>query len=98
MFGLFILFFIATVRMRSGSEKRLNINDCLAYVNLVKEMFRDNKEKYHDFLEAMRDLKVERFEHVAPPSLKSNIFLFLCLLYFLSKDMILLYDDLFLYC
>jgi len=73
--------------MGSGSEKRLTINNGVAYVNLVKEVFRDNKEKYHDFLEAMRDLKVERFEHVAPPSPNSNNFLFLCFLYFLSKNM-----------
>ena len=73
--------------MGSGSEKRLTINNGVAYVNLVKEVFRDNKEKYHDFREAMRDLKVERFEHVAPPFPNSNNFLVLCLLYFLSKNM-----------
>ena len=72
-----------------------------AYVNLVKGVFRDKKEKHHGFLEALKDFKVKRFEHVAPLSFNSNIFIFLCLLYFLrSKNLdfvIWLFVSLFIY-
>ncbi|XP_068476958.1 paired amphipathic helix protein Sin3-like 3 [Phaseolus vulgaris] len=60
--------------IKSGGEHRLTVNDGLTYVNLVKEVFRDKKEKYHGFLEAMKDFKAKRFEYVVPLSPTSNIF------------------------
>jgi len=67
--------------MKSGGEQRLPVNDGLAYVNLVKEVFRDKKEKYHGFLKAMKDLKAKRSEYVVPLSPTSNIFFSLSIIF-----------------
>ncbi|XP_068504270.1 paired amphipathic helix protein Sin3-like 3 [Phaseolus vulgaris] len=50
--------------IKSGGEHRLTVNDGLTYVNLVKEVFRDKKEKYHGFLEAMKDFKAKRIDTI----------------------------------
>lgn len=49
--------------MMSGGQK-LTTNDALAYLKAVKEMFQDNREKYDDFLEVMKDFKAQRFDLV----------------------------------
>ncbi|XP_057419362.1 paired amphipathic helix protein Sin3-like 4 isoform X2 [Lotus japonicus] len=48
-------------QMMSGGQK-LTTNDALAYLKAVKEMFQDNREKYDDFLEVMKDFKAQRID------------------------------------
>ncbi|KAI0508130.1 hypothetical protein KFK09_014264 [Dendrobium nobile] len=42
------------------SEQKLMTSDALAYLKCVKYLFKDNKEKYNEFLEVMRDFKSQR--------------------------------------
>jgi hypothetical protein len=42
----------------------LATNDALSYLKAVREMFQDDKEKYDEFLEVMKDFKAQRFGHV----------------------------------
>ena len=36
-------------------------DQALAYVNAVKETFKDRKEKYEEFLEVLKDYRTQRF-------------------------------------
>jgi histone deacetylase complex regulatory component SIN3 len=42
------------------SAQRLTANDALAYLKAVKEQFQDDRAKYDEFLEVMRDFKSTR--------------------------------------
>ncbi|KAF8390325.1 hypothetical protein HHK36_024850 [Tetracentron sinense] len=44
-----------------GTQK-LTTNDALAYLKAVKDMFQDNREKYEEFLEVMKDFKAQRID------------------------------------
>ncbi|WJX87928.1 Paired amphipathic helix protein Sin3-like 5 [Trifolium repens] len=37
-------------------------NDALSYLKAVREMFQDDKEKYIEFLEVMKDFKAQRID------------------------------------
>ena len=41
---------------------KLTTTDALTYLKEVKEMFRDQREKYGTFLEVMKDFKAQRYE------------------------------------
>lgn len=41
--------------------QKLTTNDALEYLKNVKDIFRDKKEKYEDFLEVMKEFKAQRF-------------------------------------
>lgn len=43
-----------------GQAQGLTPNDALGYLRAVKEMFRDNKGKYDEFLVVMKDFKAQR--------------------------------------
>ena len=43
----------------SGGQK-LTSDDALQYLKQVKEMFQDQREKYEQFLEVMKDFKGQR--------------------------------------
>ncbi|GAB4839893.1 hypothetical protein Ancab_020602 [Ancistrocladus abbreviatus] len=45
-----------------SSTQRLTTNDALAYLKAVKEKFQDNKDKYEEFLEVMKDFKAQRID------------------------------------
>lgn len=68
--------------MMSDGQK-LTTNDALSYLKAVREMFQDNKEKYDDFLEVMKDFKAQRYvhgvlhSHSFVPFLGVHIFIFL---------------------
>ena len=47
--------------MGGGSTQKLTTSDALAYLKAVKDIFQDNREKYDDFLEVMKDFKAQRF-------------------------------------
>ena len=54
------------------SAQKLTTNDALAYLKAVKDKFHDNRAKYDEFLEVMRDFKSARSESPSPsPHLKS---------------------------
>ncbi|KAK2408186.1 paired amphipathic helix protein Sin3 [Trifolium repens] len=40
----------------------LATNDALSYLKAVREMFQDDKEKYDEFLEVMKDFKAQRID------------------------------------
>lgn len=44
----------------STASQKLTTNDALSYLKAVKEIFENNKEKYEDFLEVMKDFKAQR--------------------------------------
>ncbi|KAL0925039.1 hypothetical protein M5K25_003345 [Dendrobium thyrsiflorum] len=44
------------------SEQKLTTGDALTYLKRVKDLFQDNKEKYNEFLEVMRDFKSQRID------------------------------------
>ncbi|KAF3339203.1 paired amphipathic helix protein Sin3-like 3 isoform X4 [Carex littledalei] len=46
----------------SVSGAKLTTNDALDYLKKVKEMFQDQKEKYDEFLEVMKDFKCQRID------------------------------------
>ncbi|XP_077222252.1 paired amphipathic helix protein Sin3-like 4 [Tasmannia lanceolata] len=45
-----------------SSGQKLTTNDALAYLKEVKDIFQDNKEKYNEFLEVMKDFKAQRID------------------------------------
>ena len=47
--------------MTEGSSQKLTTNDALTYLNEVKNVFRDKKEKYDEFIKIMKDFKSQRF-------------------------------------
>ncbi|KAK1302225.1 Paired amphipathic helix protein Sin3-like 4 [Acorus calamus] len=46
----------------NGREQKLTTNDALAYLKAVKDMFQDQKDKYDEFLEVMKDFKAQRID------------------------------------
>nr|XP_011463409.1 PREDICTED: paired amphipathic helix protein Sin3-like 4 isoform X2 [Fragaria vesca subsp. vesca] len=46
----------------STASQKLTTNDALSYLKAVKEIFENNKEKYEDFLEVMKDFKAQRVD------------------------------------
>ncbi|XP_050375013.1 paired amphipathic helix protein Sin3-like 4 isoform X2 [Argentina anserina] len=50
-----------TTQTPTASQK-LTTNDALSYLKAVKEIFENNKEKYEDFLEVMKDFKAQRVD------------------------------------
>ncbi|CAL5196996.1 unnamed protein product [Lathyrus oleraceus] len=48
-------------QVMSGGQK-LTTNDALSYLKAVREMFQDDKEKYDEFLEVMKDFKAQRID------------------------------------
>lgn len=46
--------------MGGGGTQKLTTNDALQYLKAVKDIFQDNREKYDDFLEVMKDFKAQR--------------------------------------
>lgn len=48
----------------TGGQK-LTTNDALSYLKAVREMFQNDKEKYDEFLEVMKDFKAQRFIHLS---------------------------------
>lgn len=55
----------AFVQCRNGQPRTikggLTTTDALTYLKAVREMFRDNQEKYETFLELMKDFKAQRY-------------------------------------
>ena len=47
--------------MKEGSSQKLTTSDALTYLDKVKNVFRDKKEKYDEFLKIMKDFKSQRF-------------------------------------
>ncbi|KAL2633451.1 hypothetical protein R1flu_004930 [Riccia fluitans] len=43
-------------------QQRLTTDDALAYLKAVKDMFKDDKDKYDEFLEVMKDFKAQRID------------------------------------
>uniref|UniRef100_A0A7N0V4M3 Histone deacetylase interacting domain-containing protein n=1 Tax=Kalanchoe fedtschenkoi TaxID=63787 RepID=A0A7N0V4M3_KALFE len=43
-----------------GTSQKLTTNDALSYLKKVKDMFQDQREKYDQFLEVMKDFKAQR--------------------------------------
>ncbi|KZV47993.1 hypothetical protein F511_32684 [Dorcoceras hygrometricum] len=43
-----------------SSTQRLTTNDALTYLKAVKDIFQDNRDKYDDFLDIMKDFKAQR--------------------------------------
>lgn len=86
IFWTFVEWSSGQPQMTSGGQK-LTTNDALAYLKAVKDMFQDNREKYDDFLEVMKDFKAQRFGHVVlhSPTIKHSFPPFL-LLYILSRN------------
>lgn len=46
----------------ASSTQKLTTNDALAYLKAVKDIFQDNREKYDEFLEVMKDFKSQRID------------------------------------
>ncbi|KAK8913605.1 Paired amphipathic helix protein Sin3-like 4 [Platanthera zijinensis] len=46
----------------TSSTQKLTTNDALAYLKAVKDIFQDNREKYNEFLEVMKDFKSQRID------------------------------------
>ncbi|KAL9230128.1 hypothetical protein vseg_005517 [Gypsophila vaccaria] len=51
-----------TVAMGGGGRQKLTTDDALQYLKEVKEMFRDQKEKYDYFLGVMKDFKAQNID------------------------------------
>lgn len=49
----------------ASSTQKLTTNDALAYLKAVKDIFQDNREKYDEFLEVMKDFKSQRSAHIS---------------------------------
>ncbi|KAK1423048.1 hypothetical protein QVD17_18342 [Tagetes erecta] len=45
-----------------GSSQKLTTNDALTYLQKVKDIFQDKKEKYDEFLKVMNDFKSQRLD------------------------------------
>jgi hypothetical protein len=54
-----------------ASAQKLTTNDALTYLKAVKDKFHDNRAKYDEFLEVMRDFKSTRslLHPLSPPPL-----------------------------
>ena len=51
------------------------LNDALFYLKAVKDKFQDNRAKYEEFIEVLRDFKSERLVHADPcPNLIHTVF------------------------
>ena len=50
----------------AAAGPKLTTNDALVYLKAVKDKFQDNRAKYEEFLEVMRDFKSERLVHAGP--------------------------------
>jgi paired amphipathic helix protein Sin3a len=50
----------------AAAGQKLTTNDALVYLKAVKDKFQDNRAKYEEFLEVMRDFKSERSVHAVP--------------------------------
>ncbi|GFY88375.1 SIN3-like 3 [Actinidia rufa] len=48
--------------MGGSSTQKLTTNDALAYLKAVKDIFQDNREKYEEFLDVMKDFKAQRVD------------------------------------
>lgn len=48
--------------LAAGAGQKLTTNDALVYLKAVKDKFQDNRAKYEEFLEVMRDFKSERID------------------------------------
>ncbi|KAK9064528.1 hypothetical protein SSX86_015910 [Deinandra increscens subsp. villosa] len=46
----------------NGSSQKLTTNDVLTYLQKVKDIFQDKKEKYDEFLKLMKDFKSQRYD------------------------------------
>ncbi|XP_075524441.1 paired amphipathic helix protein Sin3-like 3 isoform X2 [Primulina tabacum] len=44
----------------TSSTQRLTTNDALTYLKAVKDIFQDNRDKYDNFLDIMKDFKAQR--------------------------------------
>eukprot|EP00249_Psilotum_nudum_P001045 c13326_g1_i1 orf=230-2287(+) len=54
---------LAASRAKSpGPVRHLTTDDALAYLQEVKDIFKDNMEKYGEFLEVMKDFKAQRID------------------------------------
>jgi histone deacetylase complex regulatory component SIN3 len=51
-----------------ASAQKLTTNDALTYLKAVKDKFHDNRAKYDEFLEVMRDFKSTRSLSLPSPS------------------------------
>jgi len=51
---------ISGLDQHSEGSERLSRNDAVEYLKAVKEVFKDNREKYEEFLEVMKALKARR--------------------------------------
>lgn len=47
---------------QAASGQRLTTDDALSYLKAVKEKFKDDKEKYDEFLEVMKDFKAQKID------------------------------------
>lgn len=52
----------ATNNNLAANGQRLTTDDALAYLKAVKEKFKDDKAKYDEFLEVMKDFKVQKVD------------------------------------
>ncbi|XP_071709702.1 paired amphipathic helix protein Sin3-like 4 isoform X2 [Rutidosis leptorrhynchoides] len=48
--------------MSGGSANKLTTSDALTYLKNVKDMFKDQTNKYEEFLEVMKDFKAQRID------------------------------------
>ncbi|XP_058193271.1 paired amphipathic helix protein Sin3-like 3 [Rhododendron vialii] len=48
--------------MGGASTQKLTTNDALVYLKAVKDIFQDNKQKYDEFLDVMKDFKAQRID------------------------------------
>ncbi|KAI8527184.1 hypothetical protein RHMOL_Rhmol12G0056200 [Rhododendron molle] len=49
-------------RMCGASKPKSTTNDALAYLKAIKDIFQDNKQKYDDFLDFMKDFKAQTID------------------------------------
>ncbi|KAI8006889.1 Paired amphipathic helix protein Sin3-like 4 [Camellia lanceoleosa] len=50
------------IMMGGASTQKLTINDALAYLKAVKDIFQDKRDKYDEFLEVMKGFKAQRLK------------------------------------
>ncbi|BBG94142.1 SIN3-like 4 [Prunus dulcis] len=48
--------------MGGAAAQKLTTSDALAYLKAVKDIFQDNRDKYEEFLEVMKDFKAQRID------------------------------------
>jgi len=46
----------------ASSTPKLTTTDALQYLKNVKDIFQDKREKYEEFLEVMKDFKIQRLK------------------------------------